>query len=449
MTTTRGRRAADALAAEVRAVVPDVEVRAVDLDDPSDYEAIFARVSPLSAELEGREVDVLLSAGTPQMQTIWVILVKAGFLRARMLKVIPPAFVPTVHPRAIKEVTIDVEGFPEIRALRSEVTRLRAAVRETDRALVAVSERMGELLSRVARVAPSSASVLVQGETGSGKELVARAIHGASPRSSGPFVAESCGAFDEGVLASELFGHEAGAFTGAQRLHRGLFEQAHGGTLFLDEIGETTPRVQAMLLRVLDEGVLRRVGGERRIRVDVRVVAATHRDLDRMVEERTFRKDLYYRLRGIALAVPPLRERGADIPHLVERFYDEATSRAPPRITRRAMDALLAYAWPGNVRELRAEVHRWMVLAPDAVDLHDLSPEIRGAPRESREPQRRRAAVSAGTLREAVEAAELAAIERALDRHDGNLLRTAKELGIERGTLKRKLRTFGLYPHRD
>ena len=334
---------------------------------------------------------------------------------------------------------------------RSREVALEAEVRERWRlgALVGRAPAMQALYAQLLRAAVSDASVLVTGESGVGKELVARALHDNSPRAHGPFVPLDCGALPENLLESELFGHAKGAFSGAAAARVGRFEAANGGTLLLDEIGEISPAMQTKLLRVLQEREVVRLGENHPRKVDVRVVAATHRDLDRMVEERTFRKDLYYRLRGIALAVPPLRERGADIPHLVERFYDEATSRAPPRITRRAMDALLAYAWPGNVRELRAEVHRWMVLAPDAVDLHDLSPEIRGAPRESREPQRRRAAVSAGTLREAVEAAELAAIERALDRHDGNLLRTAKELGIERGTLKRKLRTFGLYPHRD
>ncbi len=453
-TTARGRRSANALATEMKEHVRDVEVRTIDVEDPSDHGALFERLAPVAAEIERThdvERDVLLSAGTPQMQTIWVILVQAGLLSARMLQVVPPAFVPSMHPRAVKEVSFDVDGFPEIRALKSEVVRLRAEVRAR-RPLVAVSEPMRALVERIARVAPSPTSVLVHGETGSGKELVARAIHDASPRASGPFVAENCGSFAEGVLASELFGHEAGAFTGAKAQHRGLFEQAHGGTIFLDEIGETSLRVQTMLLRVLEDGTLRRVGGEKTIRVDVRVIAATHRDLTRMVAEGRFREDLYYRLRGVVLEVPPLRRRALDLPQLVDTFLREACAaqkRPRPTITTAAMQALSAHTWPGNVRELRAEVHQWVVFAGAEVDVRDLSPEVRAeAPKSSRRAPRVLRDDHALTLREAVERAELEAMRTALARCDGNLLRTAKALAIERNTLKRKLKAFGLYPRR-
>ncbi|HEX7841593.1 MAG TPA: sigma-54 factor interaction domain-containing protein [Kofleriaceae bacterium] len=189
--------------------------------------------------------------------------------------------------------------------LREEVTRLRAEVRARGGKLIAGSDAMRAVMDRVIRVAQSELPVLVLGETGSGKELVARAIHDASPRADGPFVAENCGAIADSMLASELFGHEAAAFTGAAARHRGLFEQASGGTIFLDEIGELPPQVQAMLLRVLQERTVRRVGGEQAIKVDVRIVAATHRDLVQMVRDGRFREDLYYRLRGATLVVPP------------------------------------------------------------------------------------------------------------------------------------------------
>lgn len=461
LTVPKGLRRAEALAHDMKRHVAEVDVRAVSLDDPSDYAALFVELAPLASEVEATcpsskwNVDVLLSAGTPQAQTIWVILAQAAMLRARLLQVIPAAFVPSPHPRAVREVSFDIEGFPEIRVLREEVSRLRAEVRARGSRIVAESDPMRELMARVVRVARSELPVLVQGETGVGKELVARAIHDGSPRAAGPFVAENCGALAESVLASELFGHEASAFTGAGARHRGLFEQAHGGTIFLDEVGELSLQVQIMLLRVLQEGTLRRVGGEKPVRVDVRVVAATHRDLTSMVARGTFREDLYYRLRGATLRVPPLRERVSDIPSMVKAFLHEAflgrRGRAP-MVTPAAMRRLASHAWPGNVRELRSEVQRWTVFCDDVVDEDDLAPEILEAgpvaPRRSaRQTEQHSAPVQ--TLRAIVDEAERSAIERALHACSGNLLRTSKALGVERNTLKRKMHAFGLYPEKS
>lgn len=464
LTAARGEARAHGLAAEMAEQIASVEVRALSLEDPSDYAALFAQLSPLVAELgplaqAGWQIDVLLSAGTPQAQTLWVIFVKAEMLRARMLQVIPAAFVPKPHPKAIREVQLDIEGFPEIRGLREEVARLRAETRARRATVIAQSEPMRALMTRVGRVAPSELPVLITGETGAGKELIARALHEGSPRAAGPFIAENCGALAESVLASELFGHEAAAFTGAHKAHRGLFEQAHGGTIFLDEVGELSPQVQAMLLRVLQERALRRVGGERTIAVDVRVIAATHRDLAQMVAARTFREDLYYRLSGVLLRVPSLRERTADLPSMIRAFQGELSqgkAQRPLTITPAAMRSLAAYAWPGNVRQLRSEVHRWSVFCDREVDVDDLSPEIVGAApppaARSSAPPAPAPAPAAGhlaavePLAEAVQAAERAAIERALAVHAGNLARTASALKIERNTLKRKLRSFGLYP---
>ncbi|WP_437912890.1 sigma-54 dependent transcriptional regulator [Sorangium sp. So ce302] len=462
LTIPAGEAPSRALVEQARARAPRIELRVVDVDDPSDHAKLFRALGKLSAQLKRAfppaawATDVLLSAGTPQAQTLWVILVQAGILPARMLQVIPAAFVPHPHPRPVREVRLDIEGFPEIRALREEVVRLRAEARTRDTVLVGESEPMRFLRARIARVAATDVPVLIVGETGTGKELAARAIHEHSPRARGPFIAENCSVFAEGVLASELFGHEAGAFTGAAGRRRGVFEQAHGGTLFLDEIGELSPRVQASLLRVLQDGTLRRVGGEAKIELDVRVLAATHRDLAAMVEEGTFREDLYYRLRGAIIEVPPLRARGGDIEVLVGAFLDEVQSRRKGRgleVTREALRSLYQHAWPGNVRELRAEVQRWGVFCEHTVDVGDLAPEIAspaarpasgGAGGIARAPESEAGGEEVAPLAEAVASAERAAIGRALEVHKGNLSRAARALAIDRNTLKRKMAAYRL-----
>ena len=444
LTTPTATAGAASLAAEVRRHAPRVEVTTLEVSDPTDFQQLFTALGPVVDGLpRDGGIDVVLSAGTPQMQTLWVILVQSGLLRARMLQVIPAAFVPEPHPRPIVEVRLDFEGFPEVRALRDEVQRLRAET-EVRRELTGQSGPMGRLRRLVARLAPSEVPVLIHGETGTGKELVARALHRASPRGRGPFVAESCGALAEGVLASELFGHERGAFTGAAQRRRGLFEQAHQGTLFLDEVAELPARVQVMLLRVLQEGEVRRVGGERPVPVDVRIVAATHRDLGAMVREGSFREDLWYRLRGATLTVPPLRERGADLRLLVEHFLAEAGARhlAPTHAVYRALQA---YAWPGNVRELRAEVVRWSVFCERTVDVADLSPEIVAAaplPRPAATSPPEAAGATVPTLADAVADAERAAVAAAYAEHGGNKSATARALAIDRNTLKRKLAQY-------
>ncbi len=453
----RSRDPSEQLATELRSLVARVELLELDVDDPSDYAQLFTALGPALAEslADKAECDVLLSAGTPQMQTLWVILVEAGLLAARMLQVIPAAFVPVPHPKPIREVRLDIEGFPEIRAMREELVRLRAESRARRGSRIGNSEPMRMLERRLVRVARTRVPVLITGETGSGKELVARALHESSERASGPFVAENCGSFSEGVLASELFGHERGAFTGASARRRGLFEQADKGTLFLDEIAETTPRVQVMLLRVLQEGRLRRVGGEQEIEVDVRVVAASHRDLRAMVASGQFREDLYYRLCGATLELPALRERGHDLELLVTHFLAEAeTQRSDPRQpwpSEEAWAALRQYAWPGNIRELRAEVVRWTVFCERTVELADLSPAIREAsgpvsnsPLARAQPTQPGPSQPVRPLAEQLDATERRALTDALTACAGNLSAIARALAIDRNTLKRKLDKHGL-----
>ncbi|MEQ1572468.1 MAG: sigma 54-interacting transcriptional regulator [Myxococcota bacterium] len=426
------RRLADEAGAYAR-----VELRLVELTDPSDHAQLFNAIGPLADELRGDEVEVVLSAGTPQAQTLWVILVTAGLLRATMLQVVPARFVPDPHPAPVREVHLPIDGFPEIRALREEVVRLRAEAGASRTGLVGDSPPMRELRARLARVAPTEVPVLVHGETGTGKELVARAVHAGSRRASSPFVACNAGSLDDGLSSSELFGHEAGAFTGAASRRRGLFELAHGGTLFLDEVGDLSPRVQVGLLRALQEGEIRRLGGESAVRVDVRVVAATHRDLRAAVRAGAFREDLYYRLCGATLTAPPLRDRPEDLPALVARFLDEAGRPGLP-VRADAWDAALRYRWPGNVRELRAEVVRWTVFADREVTRATLSPELAGAGAPST------GAIGVGTLAGAVEAAERAAVAAAWASTGGNVAATARVLDVDRNTVKRKLRAHGL-----
>jgi len=445
LTTPSGLPLAQGLVDDLRPSSPNVRLVPLPVSDPTDHHQLFGALGPLLDTLpRPADLDVVLSAGTPQTQTLWVLLQMAGLLdfggRTRLLQVIPDAFVPVPHPKPWREVRLDIEDFPEVRALRAELHRLRAALHADATGIVGAGVAITRLKRQLARVAPSEVPVLVLGETGTGKELVARAVHGLSRRAAGPFVAESCASLAEGVLQSELFGHERGAFTGAVARRKGLFELAHGGTLFLDEVGELPPRVQALLLRVLQEGELRRVGGERTVGVDVRVVAATHRDLAAMVAEGTFRQDLYYRLRGATLRVPPLRERPEDLGPLVQHFLGEL-GHTRLKLGPGVQDRLTAWDWPGNVRELRAEVVRWTVFCDARVEVADLSPELRdttvGAATSGAPP--------ADHLRPlATQVAELEAnaILAALEHLDGNKSAAARLLAIDRNTLKRKLRAL-------
>ncbi len=308
--------------------------------------------------------------------------------------------------------------------------------------IVGKSAAMLNVYKMVARIAKSTAPVLVLGESGTGKELVARAVHAHSLRSAGPFVAVSCAAMTETLLESELFGHERGAFTGADRLRRGVFEQATGGTLFLDEIGEVPPKMQAQLLRVLQESEIRRVGGGENIKVDVRVVAATHRDLDEEVKGGRFREDLLFRLRVVSIRLPSLRERLDDVPPLVEYFLSQAAKRegrAAPAIATEAMDLLKRHNWPGNVRELRNAVERALAVAsPDVILASDLPAEIAG--RETvREGSKDFGGDAIIADRPTLAMLERRYVELILTETGGNKKRAAEILGIDRRTLYRTL----------
>ncbi len=304
--------------------------------------------------------------------------------------------------------------------------------------MIGDSPPMRELGAMIRAVAPSEASVLILGESGTGKELVAKALHEGSPRKTRPLVTVNCAALAENLLESELFGHEKGAYTGAQRQRDGRFVQADGGTLFLDEIGEMAPALQAKLLRALQQGEVQRLGSDRSIRVDVRVLAATNRDLEAEVRDGGFREDLYYRLNVIALRVPSLRERPEDIPLLARHFlrrFAERNRKTFRGFRPRVMDLMLHYDWPGNVRELENVVERAVVLSPgEFVTENDLPATLRGAEKSASGP----------AMGQSLEDAEREAIARTLEQVGNNKSEAARVLGVTRVTLRSKMKKFGL-----
>jgi two-component system response regulator AtoC len=329
----------------------------------------------------------------------------------------------------------------ENRRLRREIAASRGPAR-----LVAESAPMKEMLRVVHKVAPAKTTVLVSGESGTGKELIARAVHELSPRAGGPFVPVNCGAISDQLIESELFGHAKGAFTGAQTAKRGLFEEADAGTLFLDEIGELPLNLQVSLLRALQEGEIRRVGDARSIKVDVRVIAATNRDLAQEVAQGRFREDLYYRLNVVALKLPPLRERQEEVPILAARFLERHARRlglARKELSEGALAVLQAWRWPGNVRELENALERALVLSEDdQIEAEALPEEMRatGAPKGPPAPP------GEGDLsvKRAQRALEADLIRRALERTGGNRSRAAELLELSPRALLYKIREYGL-----
>jgi DNA-binding NtrC family response regulator len=353
-----------------------------------------------------------------------------------------------IKPISKDELLVVIDRALEHRSLRAALVLLRQEVNAKYgfENLIGATPVMVHLYEEVASVADTSATVLLQGPTGTGKELLAHAIHYRSRRASGPFVRVNCAALPEALLESELFGHEKGAFTGAIRQHQGKFEQADGGTILLDEIGEINPFMQVKLLRVLENGEFQRVGGSQNLRVDVRVIAATNKDLAAEVRERRFREDLYYRLNVMTLAVPPLRDRKDDIPLLVDHFlarYAAKNDRPVPRFGRRAMEKLLAYHWPGNVRQLEHLVERAVILSRGG-EIEDirLPDEEAAAP----DPEGKVAVLPpvGTTLQDWLLELEREVIVAALKEAGGVQARAARRLGISRSNLNYRIGRLGI-----
>jgi two-component system, NtrC family, response regulator HydG len=350
-------------------------------------------------------------------------------------------------PLDFDELRLSMERAMDHRRLREENQLLRESLgRHFDRRnIIGSSPAMATLLETVAQVAPSEATVLIAGESGTGKEMIAGAIHFNSPRKDGPFVKINCAAITETLLESELFGHEKGAFTGAYRTKEGRFRQAHGGSLFLDEISEMSLAMQVKVLRVLQEREIMRVGGEEVIPVDVRIIAATNKDLSQEIKAGHFREDLYYRLNVVALNMPPLRERRGDIPLLAQHFltmFCRTNRKHIKGFTPQGMDMLLRYDWPGNVRELMNAVERGVVLSrSEYITEEELPLVLRAAP--TTDKVLLKDVLPPDTPLNEV---ERATILKTLETLGGNKSEAARHLGITRKTLHKKLKLYGVMP---
>jgi len=349
-------------------------------------------------------------------------------------------------PLSSEDVLLQIRNGLEQGRLRNENRELRLNV-EIKHEMVGSSLAIRQVMEAVARAAPTTATVLIVGESGVGKELVARAIHRNSLRSRERFVQVNCAAIPDELIESELFGHEKGSFTGATEKQIGKFEQADRGTIFLDEVGDMSLKTQAKVLRVLQEGEVERVGSARTIKVDVRVIAATNKDLEREIEKGAFREDLFFRLSVIPIHVPPLRERPEDIPLLVRHFlglFARENNFRPRRISPAAMDALARYRWKGNIRELRNTVERMLIMAPrDTIELDDLPDAVRFDARPAAPDNGGgEASHAAGTLREFKEASERTFLVQKLRENGWNISRTAEVIGTPRSNLYKKLEFY-------
>jgi len=351
-------------------------------------------------------------------------------------------------PLSTDKLLLTVDNALRLRRLETENSDLRRRVGKHQ--LIFAGDAMRRVMAQIDRVAASESRVCIYGETGTGKELVARTLHEKSNRASGPFVTLNCAAIPAELIESELFGHEKGSFTGASQRHIGKFEQAHHGTLFLDEIGDMPLALQTRLLRVLEESEVERIGGDKPVAVDVRVLVATHRNLEDMIESGSFRRDLYHRVVVFPITLPPLRARREDIPALIEYFAAQVTAQngwKPVPFAPEAIDALRAWTWPGNIRELRNTVERLLLLAPNTdqaiVDRATVEAALPSRPSAASAPPGD-AASATGPLADRVAGFERATLLAELERNHGHVTNTAKALGLERSHFYKKCAQLGI-----
>jgi two-component system nitrogen regulation response regulator NtrX len=349
-------------------------------------------------------------------------------------------------PLSLEKLLLCIQNADKIGKLVEENKELKAQIGK-EHEMIGQSKPIKELKKQIKVAAPTSGWILITGENGTGKELVARAIHHNSKRASKPFIEVNCAAIPEELIESELFGHEKGSFTGATTQRRGKFDQAHQGTLFLDEIGDMSLKTQAKVLRILQERKFERVGGNKTIEVDVRVIAATNKDLEAEIAEGNFREDLFYRLNVIPFHVPPLRERKADIPHLAKHFLEyfcSQESRETKVLDDESLEIIKSYTWPGNVRELKNLIERLAIMTPGDTISKDQLPQTISGKRLSNGKQQTTASLSAATFRNAKEEFEKEFLIKKLEENEWNVSRTAEAIEIERSNLHRKIKSFGI-----
>lgn len=437
---------------EIEKLVPGVavDIRDVPLDDPTDYHFILKHLRRHIREIVDEHLDatfsIAVASGTPQMHACWVLLAASGEIPAKILHVRPPRFVTKDRP-LVSEIDLSASEFPAVRArvakaeLAPDVTLdLEVAIRQLG--IVGDHPAMRSAIEIAATLAPSDAAILIRGETGTGKELIARLIHRLSGRPADLFVAVNCAAIPEDLVESMLFGHKKGAFTGAISDQTGKFDLANGGTLFLDELVELPVTTQAKLLRVLQDGLVEPIGEKGPHQVDVRVVAATNRDIGKAIKQGALREDLYYRLNVGEVALPPLRQRRSDVPKLALHVLDRvnATMRTPRRLSQEALARLQSHPWPGNVRDLENVIERSVRLSRhevlEADDLLISEPVTHADPLDALpEPE------PGFSLEGYLGSARKQLILRALEIADGNQSEAARLLGISPQAVSKFLRT--------
>jgi len=390
-------------------------------------------------------LDVLENVKKINPEISFVIVTAYGTVENAVKAMRLGAFDYISKPVDLDELDLMIERIIEHKNLKSENQLLKTQLQEKYKitSIVSQSQKMEEVINVAARVAESKANVLITGENGTGKEVLAKAIHYISPRKDAAFVAVNVPALTETLLESELFGHEKGAFTGADKMKKGRFEIAHGGTIFLDEVGDIPQSIQVKLLRVLQEHQFERVGGTEKIEVDVRIIAATNKNLEEKIKDGSFREDLYYRLNVVSVKIPPLRERKEDLVPMIESFiekYCEENNKEKIEISKEAADVLMKYNYPGNVRELENIIERAVVLTRGKIiTLNDLPMNVKGFKEE-----KTLATLGKGTLTEQVEAIEKQLIFDALQESGGNQTKAGKLLGLTERNLRYKLKKYNI-----